>query len=84
MAELSDSAARDLDETRRLLYMSLVVGKTKKYNLAGTLINALRHHQGVTDSDLEAKIVSQLESADPDETWVRGLISDITTELGVQ
>ncbi len=45
MARLDDAAAKDIDETRRLLYMALAVGRTKKYNLAGTLINAIRHHQ---------------------------------------
>ena len=44
-----DDAARDLDETRRLLYIALACGRTEHHDLAGTLINALRHHQGVTD-----------------------------------
>lgn len=33
-----------LDETRRLLYMALLVPRTEKYELAGTLVNALVHH----------------------------------------
>lgn len=78
----TESRDRDLDETRRLLYMALVVGKTKKYNLAGTLINALRHHQGVTDADLEGKVVAQVEGTDgADETWVREQITRINDEL---
>jgi len=78
----TESRDRDLDETRRLLYMALVVGKTKKYNLAGTLINALRHHQGVTDADLEDKVVAQVEGTDgADETWVRAEIARINDEL---
>lgn len=78
----TESRDRDLDETRRLLYMALVVGKTKKYNLAGTLINALRHHQGVTDADLEDKVVAQVEGTDgADETWVREQIAHINDEL---
>lgn len=44
---LSSAQVADLDETRRLLYMALVVRRTEKYELAGTLINALKHHQGV-------------------------------------
>lgn len=73
---------RDLDETRRLLYMTLVVGKTKKYNLAGTLVNALRHHQGVDDLDLEDKVVALVEGTDgADESWVRDQISRINDEL---
>lgn len=73
----------DLDETRRLLYMALVADKAKKYNLAGSLINALRHHQGVTDADLEEKVISQVEGrSGADESWMRGQISRITVELG--
>lgn len=73
---------QDLDETRRLLYMALVADKTKKYNLAGSLINALRHHQGVTDPDLEAKVITQVESSGTDETWAREQISRITEQMG--
>ncbi len=82
MAEVQDKT-HDLDETRRLLYMALVVGQTKKYNLAGTLINALRHHQGVTDADLEDRVLHQVEGTETgdDDTWVRGQISRITDEL---
>lgn len=80
--EQEDGTARDLDETRRLLYMALVAGKTKRYNLAGTLINALRHHQGITDPDLEEQVVTQVEGVDVDETWARSQINVITAELG--
>lgn len=80
--EQEDGTARDLDETRRLLYMALVAGKTKRYNLAGTLINALRHHQGITDPDLEEQVVTQVEGVDVDETWARSQINAITAELG--
>lgn len=76
-----DSVQRDLDETRRLLYMALVTSKTKRYNLAGTLINALRHHQGITDPDLEDQVISQVEGSD-DETWARSQIEAITAQLG--
>lgn len=81
MAQDMDTA-HDLDEMRRLLYMALVADKTKKYNLTGTLINALRHHQGVTDADLEDRIISQVEGTAADETWARGLIDRITAALG--
>lgn len=82
MARITDAAARDLDETRRLLYMALVVGKTKKYNLAGTLINAIRHHQGVDDTDLEAKVIDYLEGRSEDDTWMRGQIQRCIDTLG--
>jgi hypothetical protein len=79
MTRLTDAAARDLDETRRLLYMTLFVGKTDRWELAGTLVNALRHHQGVQDPDLEDKITDYLnrvpgELAAEDDTWIRAQI----------
>jgi hypothetical protein len=42
-----DTKGRDLDETRRLLYMAyFAVGRpdVKRHELAGTLTNALAHH----------------------------------------
>lgn len=82
MATPEEEKARDLDETRRLLYMALVAGRTKRYNLAGTLINALRHHQGVADAALEEQVISQVENTtDASEPWVRDQIARITSEL---
>jgi hypothetical protein len=78
---MAQETSHDLDETRRLLYMALAAGKTKRYNLAGTLVNALRHHQGVTDPDLEEQVTSLVEGTAPDESWARDRISRITTEL---
>lgn len=79
---ITDAGARDLDETRRLLYMALVVNKTKKYNLAGTLINALRHHQGVTDPDLEDKVIAYIEGNSEDDAWMRDEILRVISLLG--
>lgn len=78
---------RDLDETRRLLYMMLVVKRTKRYNLVGTLANAILHHQRV-DVDRESlldDLVCYVENADcgnDHESWLRGQIDRISTELG--
>lgn len=41
--------ARDLDETRRLLYMAMAASVTERYELVGTLTNALKHHVGVSE-----------------------------------
>ncbi len=75
----------DRDETRRLLYMGLLAPRTKKYNLAGTLVNALRHHQGVMDENLEDVVVSLIngdpDQAERDEEWARNLIAVITADL---
>lgn len=47
--EFNDKS-QDLDETRRLLYMALLVPRTEYYELAGTLVNALRHHGLASES----------------------------------
>lgn len=80
---LNDAAVRDLDETRRLLYMALVVRRTKKYNLAGTIINAVKHHQRVEiDTDeLIDRVVEYLEGEAEDDGWVKGQIQRIIDEL---
>lgn len=72
----------DLDETRRLLYMSLVAARTKRYNLAGTLANAIRHHQGqaIALDELLDHVVEAVEGHD--DEWVREQIQRITDELG--
>lgn len=55
------SKAEDLDETRRLLYTALAVGQRpgesslhEHATLAGTLANALAHHQGRYEDPMEA------------------------------
>lgn len=64
--KLTDEQRRDLDETRRLLYMAKCVSRTQHWELAGTLINAMRHHQGDTDPQLEDYIINALnEGATP-------------------
>lgn len=93
MARVSDAQARDLDETRRLLYMALTVRDTKKYNLAGTIINAIKHHQGVeldgepsgghASDALIAKVVAYVNGEPPEsDTWVRDQIKRIIDTLG--
>ena len=81
----------DLDETRRLLYMALLASKTKKYNLAGTLVNALRHHSQLTgvamdDASLEDNVVMLINDEDETgllklKTWARDLIAEISLTL---
>ena len=90
MARVNDAAARDLDETRRLLYMALLVGSTKKYNLAGTIVNAIRHHQNADpDPDptvLEDRVVAYCNRVAgddvPEDTWVRDQIRRCIEALG--
>ncbi len=77
---LSDTA-RDLDETRRLLYAALLSTKVeRRYELAGTLVNALVHH-GLQISEAEATghVVAVLNSRDEASmTWMREQIQKLT------
>ena len=78
----------DFDETRRLLYMAQLAQVTKRYNLAGTLVNALRHHHAVDDLDtgeITDHVVNVVEGTDADgisRAWLQAQIDRITAELG--
>ena len=83
MAKLSTEDRKDLDETRRLLYMMLVVNRTKRFNLVGTVANAMLHHQrftGLSREDLLDKLVDQAEGAQHDD-WFTEQIDRLTGEL---
>lgn len=91
-----NEAARDLDETRRLLYMALLKPRSDRwYNLAGTLVNALAHHGLGIDPDEAIQRLTVLCGGDgydqpgedpttlaDSEAWARGLINRITAHLG--
>ncbi len=89
---IGNGDARDFDETRRLLYMALAAPRTKKYNLVGTLVNALRHHHALDgDNDPGAaemmRMLISMVDGDADaetlaERWIWAQISRITDELG--
>ena len=84
---IGDGDKTDFDETRRLLYMALLANRTKRYNLAGTLVNALVHHHAVDglDADEAAAYVIGVIEGDDDGTqaaWLREQIGRITAELG--
>lgn len=82
---LDDTRRKDLDETRRLLYMALVVSKTKRYNLVGTLVNAIKHHQGadIDTDELVDRVIAVVEDHDDrDDQWVRERIAQATVDLG--
>jgi hypothetical protein len=78
----------DFDETRRLAYMALLVPETKRFNLVGTLVNALVHHHAVKDlppDEVARHVINVVEGTDPDkasETWLRAQVDRITAELG--
>lgn len=81
--------AKDLDETRRLLYGALAAGRTKKWELVGTLTNALVHHSEV-ESDPYALIDQLVEIVEaplvaedaPDHRVA--LVRDLLDRLSVQ
>jgi hypothetical protein len=73
---------KDLDETRRLLLMTLAAPHTKRYNLAGTLLNALLYHQGI-DADRQALLNRVVGAVDGtgDAKWIWDQIDAITAQL---
>ena len=81
---LTDAERRDLDETRRLLYMALVYSRANgRHELAGTLINTLLHHQKV-DAPRDAVIDRVLKGLDGDPdaaAWLRAQGQRIIDEL---
>ncbi len=83
MAKLTDSARTDLDETRRLLYMMLVVNRTKRFNLVGTVANAMLHHQHFTDLSRDGLLdllVDQAEGSNYAD-WFTQQIDRLTAEI---
>jgi hypothetical protein len=87
-AQAHEGRRRDLDETRRLLYMALIVGRTRQTpgaELIGTVVNALAHHQSAVNADQAAVHVAAVIHGDPEgesERWLQGQINRITAELG--
>jgi len=81
---ISDGDHTDFDETRRLLYMALLAPRTKRYNLAGTLVNALVHHHAVDNlnwRDAADKVVSFIEGDSTDPAWLVAQITRISEQL---
>ncbi len=68
---------RELDEVRRLLYMTIAASRTERHSLAGTLTNALAHHGFGVDPDVAMdRVITAIESGDT--AWVRDRIREIT------
>jgi len=82
--DMEDVTGRDRDETRRLLYMALYARRTDRYNLVGTLVNALAHHGSGLDPDEVGEHI--LDVVEPSmnvgaEDWVREQIARLTAEM---
>ena len=86
-AEAEANRRRDLDETRRLLYMALVVGRAKQHQgaeLAATIANALVHHRSAVAVDEALGHVAAVVRGDiggESERWLEVQIQQITLEL---
>jgi hypothetical protein len=79
LAESDEVKGRDRDETRRLLYMAMYASRTERYNLVGTLVNALAHHGSGLDADeVGQHVLAAVEGGD--DSWVRAQIERLTTE----
>jgi len=83
---LDDGARKDLDETRRLLYSAMAASRTRKWEVVGTLANALLHHSGLIDeapTELLDRLVLIVEG-DDFSTWLLGLVDEITARLSAE
>lgn len=75
---------RDLDETRRLLYMVKAASLTGRYNLVGTLTNALSHHDGNVGTDPDEAMANLVDAVagDPDALdWLKARLGDVEESL---
>ena len=83
----ADSAEKarvtDLDESRRLAYMTLMSKGARDYGLAASLLNALVYHQEKATEEEAMKHLRALasgEDCDDSEEWLRRQIQQINTE----
>lgn len=78
----------DLDETRRLLYGALAASRTGRWELVGTLANALLHHSGLVAEEtrvpkpdaLVDRLVAVVEGHG-NHAWVLSLIGEATRRI---
>lgn len=78
------SGTRDLDETRRLAYMLLAGVPDDDREIAGTLVNALVHHQqAATADEAMTQIRALLQDPHDEEArlWMLGHTQRITDAL---
>jgi len=80
------SRRRDLDETRRVIYMALLAGATNRYELAATIVNALAHHGLAVDSEAAkthalAVVERGRDSGGESRRWLERQIERINAEL---
>jgi hypothetical protein len=86
--DMTRTAAESLDETRRLLYMALLCSRTERYELAGTLVNALAHHCPDREDPewsrelIADRVIGVIEDAnEADPAWLNRQIQRLTEAL---
>lgn len=65
--------------------MALLRQRTEKYELAGTLVNALVHHQSIDlgTGEVIRRVLGVIEDANEDDMlWMQGEIDRISMQLG--
>jgi hypothetical protein len=83
-AQVRERRRADLDETRRLAYMTLVAGTTARPELVATVANALAHHglqvpfQEAADH-LAAVVRGELQGESG--RWLQAQVARLTAEL---
>lgn len=80
---MDEQTAKDFDETRRLLYGAIAARRTDRWELVGSLVNALVHHSKLVD-DADDAMWQALELVDGlkgNELWATDLINRITQQL---
>lgn len=81
---MTPEVRHDLDETRRLLYMVKAASQTERYNLVGTLTNAMSHHAGNVGTDPDecmANLIDAVAGEPASLDWVQARLGDLTETL---
>jgi hypothetical protein len=79
-----EAERRGKDETRRLLYMCVMAGKTGSVEVAATLANALVHHHGADRNAALANLPTVLNGATDDSVayrWMAEQLDKLTAAL---
>jgi hypothetical protein len=77
----------DLDETRRIAYMALIAGTTRRYELIATVANALAHHGLQTPFQEAVAHLSTVASGHVEGEsgrWLQEQIDQITAKLDAE
>jgi hypothetical protein len=73
--------SKDLDESRRLLYMAMAASRTDRYELVGTITNALAHHGLGMDPHEVMDLAIATVSGDETTGWAEAQIARLTEAI---